>query len=371
MKILYTNIHHGNGGGHVTYIMSLLQKLGETNELWLGTPAESRLYRYAQKLGNVRLLDMRFTSRIGSLAFEVRALRRLLERERFDIVHVSASADHRHFMLARLGLARAPKIVWTRHNDRPVNSFGHRLRSRFGTDHVIAVSDFVGQGLAQSPYSSVPATVIRHGINTACYAPVCSNERLRLREQWFGQHHARLIVLGSVGGTDLEKGWLDLVQAVSMLPPEQAKRFRIMVAGDFPDDAQMRRLRALGMQQQCVFPGLVDNVRTVLGACDAGFVLSYFEALSYACRETMAMGLPTLITDAGGLPENLQHGQQGWIVPVKKPAAIVPVLQAMLEAPEKLLNMGVQARRYSVACFGLDQFAQCTSQVYQRTLGLI
>ncbi|MAK56382.1 MAG: transferase [Pusillimonas sp.] len=371
MKILYTNIHHGNGGGHVTYIMNLLRNLKDGHDLWLGTPSESRLFRYARDLRGVNVQDMRFTSRPATLLREVRALRRFLRRENFDLVHVNASADHRHFMLARMGLPNPPKLVWTRHNDRRINSFGHHLRARFGTDHVIAVSDYVAQGLATSPYRALPSTTIRHGIDTQYYTPVNEARRVALRQRWFGDKHENLIVMGSVGGTDTEKGWLDLVEAVAMLPESQRARFRLLVAGDPPDETRVNRVIAAGMLDACVFPGLVDDIRDVLGACDAGFVLSHFEALSYACRETMAMGLPTLVTNAGGLPENLVHGQQGWVVPVRKPDAIVPVLLSMLENPRQLSEMGLAARQHSEQHFGLGPFAAQTLQVYKNTVASI
>src|SRR3546814_20029301 len=91
----------------------------------------------------------------------------------------------------------------------------------------------------------------------------------------------------------------------------------------------MRRVTDLGLARQVVFPGLVDDVRTVLGACDAGFVLSYREALSYACRETLSLGLPTLVSDAGGLTERVENNVARWIVPAHGVAAIARVLASI------------------------------------------
>lgn len=47
------------------------------------------------------------------------------------------------------------------------------------------------------------------------------------------------------------------------------------------------------------------------------FVLSYHERCR-CHRELMALGLPVLVTRVGGLPENLEDGVEGWIVPIKK-----------------------------------------------------
>lgn len=156
--------------------------------------------------------------------------------------------------------------------------------------------------------------------------------------------------------------------AAGSLPAPLRERVRILVAGDPPNQAKLDRVREHGMQDQMVFPGLLDDVREALGACDAGYVLSYREALSFACREMMALGRPVLASNAGGLPENITAGRDGWVVPVHDVPAIAAVLREMLEQPERLAEMGRQARATAEREFGLRDFAQATLAVYQRTL---
>lgn len=122
------------------------------------------------------------------------------------------------------------------------------------------------------------------------------------------------------------------------------------------------------MAGQVVFPGLVDDVRPILGACDAGFVLSYREALSYACRETLSLGLPTLVSDAGGLPENVEDGVDGWIVPARDVPRIAKALVWMLENPAEISSMALAAREKSVNEFNLDLFAERSLYVYRQAL---
>lgn len=368
MKILYTNFHHRNGGGHVTYIMNLVRALSSEHSISVATPGTSRLYAQANAEGTVRTYDMRFTSRIGPMISEVRTLRRLIQQEQFDIIHVNASADHRHIMLATLGLRNRPKIVWTKHNDHSVGSVGHKLRARFGTDAVIAVSAYVQSMLNDSPYFACPTYVIRHGVDTNEFKPVSVDEKQTLRLHLLGDSGAGQVVFGSSGGTDYEKGWLDLVRAVATLPDPLRKKVRIVVAGDPPKQAYRDIVDDLGMTSTLVFPGLVSNVRDVLGACDVGFVLSYREALSFACRETMSMGLPTLVSSAGGLPENVNSGENGWVVPVADVPAIAQCVRGILEEESRLGIMGAQARATSEADFGLDLFAARTLDVYTACL---
>ncbi|MEI6837001.1 MAG: glycosyltransferase, partial [Alcaligenaceae bacterium] len=172
-------------------------------------------------------------------------------------------------------------------------------------------------------------------------------------------------LLGSAGGTDYAKGWLDLVTAVSALPHEQRSRFHIVVIGDLPNQLKRAQVADCGMSEQVSFPGLLDGVRPVLAACDIGYVLSYQEALSFACRALMALGLPVLVTRVGGLPENLADEYEGWIVPPRSPELIKLILQKILSQPQQLLQMGACARARAEREFGLPAFVQATLAAYQ------
>ncbi|CAM4401639.1 Transferase [Bordetella tumbae] len=376
MKILYTNFHPRNGGGHTTYITSLAKALAGDHQITVAAPDTSRLFRYAGAIPGVRTVGMRFTTRLSSWFGERAALRRLIAQERYDIIHVNGSADHKQVMLALMGMRHRPRVVFTKHNDHPLDSLGHRMRAALATDHVIAVSDFVRNMVMASPYRRVPTTTIRHGIDTDYFAPfditqvseTGSSSAEALRDHYFGPAWRGHLLLGSAGGTDYAKGWLDLVDAAGSLPADLRERIFILVAGDLPNDDKLARVRAAGMQDQVFFPGLLDDVRDALACCHVGFVLSYREALSYACREVMSLGLPALVSNAGGLPENVRDGEDGWIVPVRDVPAIAQALTLMLQDPSRVSIMGAAARRSAVDFFGLDDFARATVDVYRETL---
>jgi glycosyltransferase involved in cell wall biosynthesis len=365
MKILFTNFHPGIGGGHVTYIESLLLGLKATHSLFVACPATSRLFIRASEIVGIQAIDMSFTTRPSSWFAARSALRELLLKEKFDVIHVNGSSDHKQVMLALIGLGCSPRVVFTKHNGRGVSSFGHHLRARFSTDHVIAVSDYVKGLLLNSPYQRRHISTIKHGVDTQYFSPVSQVEKARLRSQFFERDVQDKIILGSASGTHEAKGWLDLVHALSLLAPEQRKRFHIAVIGEQPDQLLLAQAAAHGVCAQLSFMGVVEDVRSVLAACDLGFVLSYHEALSYACREKMALGLPVLVTRVGGLPENVSDGCEGWIVPARSPESIKDVLLNILSNPSRLSVMGPQARVRAERDFNLNNFIESTMAVYQ------
>lgn len=364
MNILFTNFHPRNGGGHVTYIINLLKGLAGRHELTVATPASSRLFRYASELPGVRVVDMTFSTRVSSWFAPRGKLHGLLKASHFDIIHVNGSADHKLVMLALSGIRPRPRVVMTKHNEHPLDSLGHWLRARLATDRVIAVSEHVARQVRASTYLKSGVVTIRHGVDTAYFSPVSQTEKLDLRQRLIGTGLDQKIVLGSAGGTDRSKGWLDLVAGIALLASPARGRFHVMVAGDLPDETKKQEVDRLGMTGQVSFPGLLDDVRPLLAACDIGFVLSYQEALSFACREMMALGLPVLVSNVGGLPENLQDGKEGWVVPARNPEAIAAVLTSILADPARIASMGERARNKAEREFGLQPFVDATLKVY-------
>ena len=368
MKILYTNFHPRNGGGHVTYVINLARALAPHHEIFVASPGTSRLHRYAAEIPGVRVEPMDYPSRVSRWPGPVAQMRALIKREQFDVIHCNGSSDHRQVMVAMLGLRKRPRVVFTKHNDHSLKSLGNAVRARLATDHVIAVSNYVRELVMDSPYGVLPVSTVHHGIDTDYYAPPSAADVERLRETCFGAGWRGKLLLGSAGGTDLAKGWLDLVEAAGILPQSLREQVLIMVAGDPPNEAKLARVRAAGMEGQVFFPGLLDDVRPALAACDVGFVLSYREALSFAAREMMSIGLPVLASDAGGLPENIEPGVDGWVVPARDVTRIAEVLHTLLADRGLPERMGRTARAKALREFNLPDFAAATMQVYHAAL---
>lgn len=368
MKILYTNFHKRNGGGHVSYIINLARALAARHEVVIATPDTSRLYAEAGALPGIRSVGMTYARRITGMLQDVRRLRKLLKSESFDVVHVNGVADHRNVMLARMGLHKKPVIVWTKHNTFAADSFGNMIRARLGTDACIAVCDFVARILHDSPFGARPVQVVRLGVDVDHFVPAGAAEKMQWRQELLGDLPADTLVLGSTGGTDFDKGWLVLVEAVSRLDAPLRNRFRVVVAGDPPSEVRREQVAALGMQNQVVFPGLVKDVRKILGACDIGFVVSFHEAGSYATCESLASGLPTLVSDAGGLPELVEAGKDGWVVTARDVDATVACLAQIIADEPRFASMGRAARQKAVKLLSTHVLVDATEGVYQRAL---
>ncbi|NID16323.1 glycosyltransferase [Luteibacter yeojuensis] len=367
MKLLFTNFHDGDGGGHTTYILGLARGLAARHEVHVAAPPGSRLNREARAIPGVTVLDQPFPNGLRRLRARSRARRQLagyLRRERFDLVHVNGSADHRLLMSAARGLRPRPPVVLTKHNSKPMTGIGHAWRSRFGTDQVIAVCDFVRRQVMASPYARCRVATVFNGVDIGRFAPLAADPARRAG--WLEPAAAgERLLIGSNAGTARYKGWMDLVEALALLARDQRARFRVVLAGGLPKADDLARVEALGLSAQVHFTGRLDDVRPMVAALDAGFVLSWdVETISFACREMMAMGKPVLVSDYAGLPENIRQGEDGWVVPARDREAIADALRRLLDERDALPAMGRAARRHAEAEFGMERFVDATEAVY-------
>lgn len=253
MNILYTNFHGDYGGGQDTYVRDLAAAMSRHHRVTVASPEGSRLSRLLKDSPDVAIFDMEFKPRWNRLWQEIVRLRQRIVAERFDVIHVNGSADHRQVMLALLGCRYRPAVVLTKHNTYRADSFGNVLRARLATDHTIAVSDYVAGMLAlRSPYGNV--TVVKHGVRRQAAERLASDEIRRRKIALFGPSAADAIVLGSSAGTAPEKGWMDLIAALGRLPEHERERFRVLLVGAEPTAEQREQIALHRMAARTAWP---------------------------------------------------------------------------------------------------------------------
>ncbi|WP_447980837.1 glycosyltransferase [Achromobacter kerstersii] len=366
MKILYTNFHQGDGGGHTTYVMSLARMLRQRAHITVAAPRGSRLLAEAHALPGVHSIDLEFKGRPFQQLSALRRLRTLLRKEQFDVIHVNGSADHRLCMLATVGMgAKRPFIVYTQHTDRASNSLGVRMRAKWGTNRVICVCGHTFRRMKDSVFRDEDLRVVHNGVCTQQYQPASAEQAAAARAALLPASMQRRLVIGSNAGTAIYKNWLDMVTAVSLLPEHQRDQVVILIAGKAPDDEQRQRVADLAMTDQVIFTGLLDDVRPFLAALDVGFVLSSrLETISFACREMMAAGKPVIVSKVGGLTENVTDGRNGWVVPPGSVSSVLTTVSSILNDRSIAVKMGQEARNTALREFSLARFVGQTEKVY-------
>lgn len=136
------------------------------------------------------------------------------------------------------------------------------------------------------------------------------------------------------------KGVEHLVRAAALLP-----RARVAIAGDGPLLEQLRELAVeLGLSDRLALLGRVTPVAPLLAAADVVVLPSRSEGLPMAALEAMALGKPVVASRVGGLPEAVEDGVTGVLVPPSDPDALAAALAELLGDPERARAMGEAGR---------------------------
>lgn len=368
MKILYTNFHTHHKGGHATYILNLFAALHTHHLVHVADPVTSGLNIEMQKIAPDCIFAQDFPKRINELPQIIKAamkLRKLIKKYQYDIVHVNGSPDLQLTLIACIGLPQPPKIIYTKHNTLHINkNFGSRFKFH-ATSHIIMVCGYLRAEFEAIGLPKTQVSVIKNGLNTDEFLPPTLQQRQAARQK-LGIEDDEFIVLSSAG-TAPYKRWEHMVAAVSKIANPKIKI--VFVGGAPSPENQAKYVGALNMTERVIFVGEVSDTRPFVAAGDIGFLLSdSIEAVPFACREMMSMGLPMILSNYACLPENVTTGENGWIVPVGDIEAIKHAVLEAYEHQDQLPMMREKARAQAVRDFDLKKFAAQTEAVYQRAL---
>lgn len=294
-----------------------------------------------------------------------RALRRLDAHERYGVVHAHSSKAG---ALVRGALPRAGRLAYTPH------CFA------FATP---------GFGPARRVmYTAIEqAFVPRSGVIVG----VCEWEREQARARLRGAAGRMEVVLNGVGpcpeadphpalmewsgGLPLaglvavlrpQKDPLTLVRSAARMDPARA-RLAIVGNGELAEAIETE-IDALGVGDRIRLFPFEGDVAPYLHALDLFVLPSGWEAFPIAVLEAMACGVPVLATRVGGVPEAIDEGRTGELIPPGDPEALAEALDSLLADRPRLDAYGAEARRVAAERFGVDGMVDAVARLYERLL---
>jgi glycosyltransferase involved in cell wall biosynthesis len=298
----------------------------------------------------------------------LRALRRMLREEDFDIVQ----SQHEKSDLFNALLPRRPgRLHLSNRRDMgfkksaKLKRLFRLLNPRF--DCVVAPSQAILGELAGSEGLDAARMLwIPNGVDTRRFRPRQGAEREAMR-QALGLP-ADAIAFGCVARLTPEKRHVDLVEAFARVHAAEP-RARLLLLGDGPLRGEVEaRAEALGVAGAIVPLGMRADVESILPALDAGVLASSTEGMSNAILELMACGLPVVATAVGGNPSLVREGVTGLLAPPCDPPALGEAMSALAADPGLRLRLGAAGRARIEREFSLAAMVRAFDQAYQRLL---
>jgi glycosyltransferase involved in cell wall biosynthesis len=174
--------------------------------------------------------------------------------------------------------------------------------------------------------------------------------------------------IGTVGRLEPIKGLGSLLEAAAVLQGRYPD-LRVELAGSGTCESRLRsRAADLGLGDSVSFLGWREDVNALHGRWHVFAQPSLHEGFGLGALEAMAAGLPVVATATGGLPELVEDGQTGLLVPAGAVDALADRLGRLLADERLRSQMGDAARRRARRSFSVDEMAAKTARVYDRLL---
>ncbi len=293
----------------------------------------------------------------------VRQIRDTLLRERFDIL---CTHDYRSALLGGWA-ARGTKTRWIAFS-RGFTSDDLKVRLYHGidkiivrfADHIVAVSASQKRKLERLQIPGRKISVVPNAIDVDFFSRI---EPVDLRARMGFEHDAIVVVSG--GRFSREKGQIHLVRAAG-LAAREVPRLRFVLFGDGPDLEPIRKaVAAAGLEGIVRCPGFERGLLQCIRGADILVNPSLSEGLPNIVLEGMALGVPIVATNVGGLPEIIEDGRTGRLVAPSRPNALAAAITEIARDRDLGQSMASAARAFVMSACTFDrQFEQLVA-VYE------
>ncbi len=276
---------------------------------------------------------------------------RRIASEKWDVLHVTSD------LIVRKGAAmarrlRLPAVVTFHHLvERPVT-----LPS--AVRRVIAVSEAIRESLVnQARLAKDRIRVIPSGVD------------IETAEERCGDVGGHTPVVGVVGRLTAEKG-VDYFLRAAAVVAERGPECHFLVAGGGADERKLRALaRELGIEERVTFLVRFRSQFEVLSAVDVLVLPSLREGYGQIVLEAMACGRATVSTAVGAVPDFLEDGVTGLLVPQRDPEAMAAAIEKLLRDEDLRRRIGRAGKALVRERFGLNSMVTQTVQLYDEVLG--
>lgn len=226
------------------------------------------------------------------------------------------------------------------------------------SDRLIAVSDAVRNSLLRRHVPDHKICVVRNGTIGS------PRQAAALLEPPVVLPHP---VIVTVAGLSVRKGISELIDAFAMVArtnPDVA----LCVVGDGPDRASFEtRAASTGLGSRIRFVGFQPQPSTYLAAADVFVLASHRDPFPLVLSEAREAGCAIVASAVDGIPEALEHGRAGMLVPPQDPTALAAALERVLDDLEERTRLKAAALQ-NLSWLHVSRVAKETNDVYKELL---
>lgn len=234
-------------------------------------------------------------------------------------------------------------------------------------DVVVTVSERMRREMLDFGFSPSQVRTLRNAINPDAFQTnIPEHDADRLRKLHVGRNGGP--VLGIVGRMSPEKGhvwFMDAFQEVLQQVPDAI----LLLIGSGQEERKLKQMcAARGLNGRVHFVGFQSEISPWYSLLDLVVMPSLSEGLPNTAMEAMLFGRPVVATDVGGVPEVVEHGVTGRLVPVREPRSMADAIIAYLADPAMRATHGANGRTKVLREFSPHVQADSLIKIYENVL---
>ena len=393
-QILYVWNYREWGGAQI-YFLSLMKEAKEKYHVTALLPSdpEQKLLQYlklleipiqflppALKLKKADGLAAKISRRLAILRSENRLTKNILARDdlRDTIVHIDLGFWQSSLALFRL--CRKTNVFVTVHTGLPLYTGWRAMRwrlkgmilSRFSNFHILASNKEAKESLR--PYISADkfeqVEVTYSGIDPLEITRVVEDRPEKVGTLKKYGVPETLPVLMTVGQFIERKGCWVLVEGLRQLMAEGQVFSFIWLSTSLPDRETLKTIGEYGLGDSFRLMGAEeigetrDELLTLLRTANVFILASLQEGLPIALIEAMALGLPCIATNVNAIPEAIENGQNGILVPPNDTVQLKEAIKELMNDPQQRKRFGAAAVKNAFEKFNAKITAERTMKLY-------
>ena len=171
-------------------------------------------------------------------------------------------------------------------------------------------------------------------------------------------------VIGTVANLTPKKGYPYLLKAAEQIFDKVPSAWFLFVGFGYLEKELKEQAKKLSRPNQIVFTGLRHDIPMLLAAMDLFVLASLYEGLPNVLLEAMAMAKPVVATNVGGIPELIESGEDGLLVPPKDSEALASGILSFLTDPNSAEKIGLRAQEKIRKDFSLERMVEQYEALY-------
>lgn len=291
-----------------------------------------------------------------------------MHRTRIDILHTYLFGFH-FFAGLSARLLKVPVVLSSRREIALWQKKRHRWLENLGNltvDRVVCCSKAAEQWtLKQEIIPQEKVVTIHNGVDLSVFGGRSGASKIRAE---FGIPSGDAVV-GTVANFSEEKGYPYLLDACQRIHETQPDTWFLFVGSGRLQEEVKEKASKISAGRRIIFPGRRSDIPDLLSAMDVFVLPSVIEGFPNVLLEAMAMARPVVATRVGGIPELVDSGRDGVLVPARDGVALADAVTALLSDKDSALRMGERASEKIKRNFSLDRMVDDYEKLYRRLLG--